>query len=56
MSEIVKVRLNQQQLELLDDASARLGNSGRAEAIRHALREHGKEMLAQAKAEKERRR
>lgn len=42
------VRLNQQQLELLDDAVRRLEVAGRAEALRAALCEHGPELLADA--------
>jgi metal-responsive CopG/Arc/MetJ family transcriptional regulator len=45
MANTVVVGLNQQQLELLDDAVTRLGVPSRAEAIRAALREHAEDLL-----------
>jgi len=39
----VTVRLNQQQLELLDRTASRLGVDTRAELLRHALREYARE-------------
>lgn len=48
----VNIQMNQQQVELLDDACARLGTPDRAEAVRTALREHGPELLRQVAAEK----
>lgn len=46
----VSIQMNQQQVELLDDACARLGVPDRAQAVRTALREHGPELLQQAAA------
>lgn len=48
----VNIRMNQQQVELLDDACARLGGPDRAQVVRTALREHGPELLRQAAAAK----
>lgn len=47
-STTVNIRLNQQQVELLDDACARLGDPDRAQAVRTALREHGPDLRKQA--------
>ena len=44
----VNIRMNQQQVELLDDACARSGDPDRAQAVRTALREHGPELREQA--------
>ncbi|MBK5232119.1 MAG: hypothetical protein JJE13_03945 [Thermoleophilia bacterium] len=49
MSSKVNMQMNQQQIELLDDACARLGEPDRARAVRAALREHGPELLEKAK-------
>jgi len=49
---IVKLRLNQQQLELIDN-SVKAGESGsREELVRRALREYARANLAQAGQEK----
>lgn len=48
----VSIQMNQQQVELLDDACARLGDPDRAQAVRTALREHGPELRQQAAAAK----
>ena len=39
----VNVRLNQQQLELLDRTASKLGVDSRAELLRQALREYARE-------------
>jgi metal-responsive CopG/Arc/MetJ family transcriptional regulator len=47
----VTVRLNQQQLELLDRTASRLGVDTRAELLKHALREYAREEERSAGAE-----
>jgi metal-responsive CopG/Arc/MetJ family transcriptional regulator len=42
----VNVRLNQQQLELLDGTVTRLGAETRAEVLRQALREYARDTQA----------
>ena len=42
----VNVRLNQQQLELLDRTASKLGVDTRAELLRQALREYARESRA----------
>ena len=46
----VNVRLNQQQLELLDGTVTRLGAESRADVLRQALREYARD--AQAASER----
>jgi Arc/MetJ-type ribon-helix-helix transcriptional regulator len=42
----VNVRLNQQQIELLDGTVARLGAESRADVLRQALREYARDSQA----------
>jgi hypothetical protein len=44
----VTVRLNKQQLELLDGSVDRIGAGGRQEVLLTALREHARELLGSA--------
>ncbi len=46
----VRVRLNKQQLELLDGSVDRIGAGGRQDVLLAALREHARELLGSASA------
>jgi hypothetical protein len=46
----VTIRLNKQQLELLDGSVGRIGARGRQEVLLTALREHARELIGAAAA------